>query len=302
MSGSHRYTQSVVNQIIKPHRTRGESKYMLEEIYISDICGDLENRDENGRLISINQQRAWFDEGKFRFQFPSLWYQSDCNNKAIGLRDIKLQPESVTFMIKLHAMKRDSQTQRYNEHVAFDIYLQFLPDTTVYEILSSISTRFEERARIDCPNDKLRMKWSYNPRKSEAGLEIKSDDRRYAADTWKMYIDNVTSFDGECSFFECFNTTAEYIATMTNAFTFNDVWNRQSLFVHASFVNGTSFQVLGQSAEFYPKPSKMYRFNGNSPDFYFELSYDGIHPQRHRFASFVIQLTYIFNDADYMAE
>ena len=67
-------------------------------------------------------------------------------------------------------------------------------------------------------------------------------------------------------------------------------------------MNGTSFQFLGRNGEFYPKPSKMYRFNGNSPDFYFELSYDGIHPVKSRFARFIVQLAFIYNDADYMAE
>ena len=68
-------------------------------------------------------------------------------------------------------------------------------------------------------------------------------------------------------FIELLNTTYKYLSTIRDSFYFNNVWNRESLFVHASFVNGTSFQVLGKSGEFYPKPSKMYRFNGNSPDF-----------------------------------
>ena len=29
---------------MKPHRTRGESKYMLEEIYFSDLCGSIEKK------------------------------------------------------------------------------------------------------------------------------------------------------------------------------------------------------------------------------------------------------------------
>ena len=302
MSGSHRYTQSVVNQIIKPHRTRGESKYMLEEIYISDICGDLENRDDSGRLISINPQRAWFDDGKFRFQFPSLWYQSNCNNKAIGLRGIKLQPECVAFLIKVHIMKRDSRTGEFSEFDTLDIYQQFLPETTIQEILSNIALYFLNWAVEYHPDEKLQLEWSYNAKRSQAKLSIWSRDQRYNPDTWQMFIDIDHEFESECGFLECFNTTDDYLRQIRKEFVFDNVWNRRSLFVHASFVTGTSFQVLGENGEWYHKPSKMYRFNGNSPDFYFELSYDGIHPQRHRFARFVIQLSYIFNDADYMAE
>ena len=304
MSGSHRYTQSVVNQIIKPHRTRGESKYMLEEIYISDICGDLENRDDSGRLISINPQRAWFDEGKFRFQFPSLWYQSNCNNKAIGLRGIKLKPESVAFKLKIQLYKYNLQESRYDKYgELFEPFCQFLPDDNIMEILSEIATTFCSWADRLHPEEGLRLVWSYNTRTSEATLHLYSENQQDKDETWfKMIIRPDDKVKGECDFLECFDTSTEYLEDMKDKFTFTNVWDRRSLFVHASFVTGTSFQVLGESGDVFPKPSKMYRFNGNSPDFYFELSYDGMHPQRHRFARFVIQLAYIFNDADYMAE
>ena len=48
--------QSVINSIMKPHRTRGESKYMLEEIYFSDLCGDIENKDDNGAVIGVSHK------------------------------------------------------------------------------------------------------------------------------------------------------------------------------------------------------------------------------------------------------
>lgn len=303
MSGSHRYTQSVVNQIIKPHRTRGESKYMLEEIYISDICGDLENRDEKGEVIGINPQRAWFDDGKFRFQFPSLWYQSDCNNKAIGLRGIKLKPESVAFKLKIQLYKYNIQQSRYDKYgELFEPFCQFLPDDNIMEILSELSSKFRDWSARKHRNDHLYLIWQYDTRQSRAGLKLHTNHSSYNEDTFQMTIELDNTLNAECGFLECFNTTAEYLRGQKGEFVFDNVWNRRSLFVHASFVTGTSFQVLGENGEWYHKPSKMYRFNGNSPDFYFELSYDGIHPQRHRFARFVIQLAYIFNDADYMAE
>ena len=67
-SRNHAVRRSVVDSVMKPHRTRGESKYMLEEIYFSDLCGDIENKDANGEIIGINPQKAWYDNGKYRFQ------------------------------------------------------------------------------------------------------------------------------------------------------------------------------------------------------------------------------------------
>ena len=97
-------------------------------------------------------------------------------------------------------------------------------------------------------------------------------------------------------------TQATKNADGTKEYVFNNVWNREFLFVHASFVNGTSFNYLGRSGEFYPKPSKMYRFGGSSQQFYFELSYDGRTPIRERLGVFTIDLAFIYHDKDYQAE
>ena len=276
---------------------------MLEEIYFSDICGDLENKNEKGEVIGINPQRAWFDNGKFRFQFPSLWYESTCNNKAIGLRCIVLKPESVSLAYTIEVWKLETSGGRYAPLDALYMLLHFPPNIDIMEILSEIATTFCSWADRLHPEEGLRLVWSYNTRTSEATLHLYSENQQYKDETWfKMIIRPDDKVKGECDFLECFNTSTEYLEDMKDKFTFTNVWDRRSLFVHASFVTGTSFQVLGESRDVFPKPSKMYRFNGNSPDFYFELSYDGMHPQRHRFARFVIQLAYIFNDADYMAE
>ena len=79
-------------------------------------------------------------------------------------------------------------------------------------------------------------------------------------------VDTDYEDESQCGIIELLNTTYEYLDTIRTEFEFQNVWNRESLFVHASFVNGTSFQVLSKNGEFYTKPSKMYRFNGNSPD------------------------------------
>ena len=292
---------------MKPHRTRGESKYMLEEIYFSDLCGDIENKDANGEIIGINPQKAWFDNGKYRFQFPSLWYQSTCNNKAIGLRSIELVPDSVSFGISVTFYRRNTEQSEY-EQVGriFYVQQQFLPNTTLMEIMSSVvqAIRTEKSRNSDLKNLPFNVLWMYNYKTSQAEFLIHAGGQVNDPEKYVMNfaVDVVDERVSQCGFYECFNTTEEYMKTPKRRFEFNNVWNRKDIFVHASFVNGTSFQFLGKNGEFYTKPSKMYRFNGNSPDFYFELSYDGIHPQKHKFARFIVQLAFIYNDADYMAE
>ena len=304
---NHAVRRSVVDSVMKPHRTRGESKYMLEEIYFSDLCGDIENKDENGEVIGINPQKAWFDNGKYRFQFPSLWYQSTCNNKAVGLRSIDLSPDAVSFGLDVIFYERATAESSYASIGTITLISQYSPYTDIMEIISDVALRLKGsiNERDSLKNKGIGVFWGYNYRDSSAMFEVSSVI--YPGDPDRFLIefevrDDFEFSNPECGFFECFNTTADFLAGKRRIYEFKNVWNRQWLFVHASFVNGTSFQFLGKNGEFYPKPSKMYRFNGNSPDFYFELSYDGIHPLQHRFARFAVQLTYIYNDADYMAE
>ena len=281
---------------------------MLEEIYFSDLCGSAVNMDANGKFIGINPQKAWFDDGKYRFQFPSLWYQSTCNNKAIGLRSITLVPDAVRFRTKVHLYRNTSEDPEtppvWHEMYSFTVTFHAEPNSGILYVISEFMLRIKNyvERHYMTKNEPIEFEWYYNYRDRELYVSIhhkETMDDRYAL---RFEVD--TSFDDEspCGMMELLNTTYDYLNTIRSDFEFHEVWNRESLFVHASFVNGTSFQVLGKNGEFYTKPSKMYRFNGNSPDFYFELSYDGIHPMRSRFARFIVELAYIYNDADYMAE
>ena len=297
---------SVINSIMKPHRTRGESKYMLEEIYFSDLCGSIEKKDKGQQTIDINPQKAWFHNGQYRFQFPSLWYQSTCNNKAIGLRSIKLVPDSVRFKTTVVVYKNISQEEgviEWDEIKRFDILIHELPDAGIMPILSDMLRLIQSEVERLLPNEYMDFLWYYNYKDRTVDIEIR-DSRTNHLGVYGVgfHVDQDFEDESQCGMLELLNTTTTYLIDPKSQFTFLDVWNRESLFVHASFVNGTSFQVLGTNGEFYTKPSKMYRFNGNSPEFYFELSHDGIHPVKHRFARFIVQLSFIYNDADYMAE
>ena len=83
---------------------------------------------------------------------------------------------------------------------------------------------------------------------------------------------------------------------------FPNTWNRRYCFLHASFVTGTSFQYLGRSGDFYPKPSKMYQFTGNSTDFTLAVSFDGKQPVNTNEITFIVELAYIYSTGEYMAE
>ena len=82
---------SNAKRIISTKATRGENRYMLEEVYFSDIVQEDEAINNIHQASSTpNPYRAYKDaSGYFHYQFPSLWYTSTSNNKAIGLRRIE---------------------------------------------------------------------------------------------------------------------------------------------------------------------------------------------------------------------
>lgn len=59
---------------------------------------------------------------------------------------------------------------------------------------------------------------------------------------------------------------------------FNNVWNREYFFVHASYMNLVQYNQLGRSDEIYPKPTKLTRYTSSIPDIEFWTSMNGVDP------------------------
>jgi hypothetical protein len=97
---------------------------------------------------------------------------------------------------------------------------------------------------------------------------------------------------------------ASYIGSHVNiSWEFPDVWDReeQHLFFHASFVNHTQFNYLGQQGDFYPKPSKIYTADNLPMECYFWVSFDCMTPVELKFEEFIIELAFIIDSTDYQS-
>lgn len=69
--------------------SKGVNKYVNDEIYNSQACfNSVDGKPAN------NPQGAYYIDGKYYFDFPSIWYNSNSVNKAIGLRSINIYPRS----------------------------------------------------------------------------------------------------------------------------------------------------------------------------------------------------------------
>ena len=157
--------KSVIDSIVKPYRTRGESKYMVEEIYFSDVCRNyIKESSYSSGITNINPQNANFDNGRFIFQLPALWYQSTCNNKAIGLRSIKLLADSVAFKVKVEIYDVDVPNIPY---YSFDVNIQ-CHKAPITEILSSLVMHINDAVQKASKQtefvflESVRFYWTYS--------------------------------------------------------------------------------------------------------------------------------------------
>jgi anthranilate synthase/phosphoribosyltransferase len=83
---------------------------------------------------------------------------------------------------------------------------------------------------------------------------------------------------------------------------FLNVWDRENLFIHASFVTYTSRQYLGRGGEFYYKPSKIYYFGNSSQQFYLWVSFNGIDKVKLYYENFIIELALLLDSKHYQSE
>ena len=297
--------KSNVSQVLSGKPSRGLNKYMLEEIFFSESCFNTD---------AYNPQNARFENGKYYFNLPDFWYNHLSNNKAIALRKIDLRAETLNLQMNITIKRQVAGSSGQPGSKTFPVGVVVQPNMTTFSILQNICRQINA---MIAPNGK--SKWSsntdktvelvpfYNYETSTATIEMK---RVYEAKPETHYFSfqfSDLNKDAEF-FFKTKNTDLPAYIECTTAkdgtmkYEFKNIWNREFLFVHASFVNGTSFNYLGRSGEFYPKPSKMYRFGGSSQQFYFELSYDGRTPIKDRIGVFTIDLAFIYHDKDYQAE
>jgi hypothetical protein len=80
---------------------------------------------------------------------------------------------------------------------------------------------------------------------------------------------------------------------------FENVWNRESLFIHASFVTYTRGGYLGRDGEFYDTLTKVYPDDGQN-FFSLWMSTDGYHITEVPYYDFIVELTFIIDSDDYM--
>lgn len=288
-----------VSYIMSGKEGRGVNRYMLEEVYFSKSA-------DEGRRDIPNPQNCYYDDttGRWYYDYPAMWYNNISGNKAIGLRKIDVFAESlfIQFTVKVTGVSKDKgETQ----DIHFTFTRRFEVSDTTSEIIRNIQewlagewkAGLEDVLNLNVAynTDKTQLIWEFTPR-----LTSEQSDFNWGVQFLSCSDDMKKWLNCDLGAFSVVKPTKE--ANGTLKFSCPDVWNREFLFLHASFVTGTSFNYLGRSGEFYPKPSKMYQAAPSSQQFYFQVSFNGRTPVKFKNVSFIVDIAYIYYDKDYKAE
>ena len=322
-------------RIMSTNTTRGENRYMLEEVYFSDIVQEDEAINNIHQASSSpNPYRAYKDaSGYFHYQFPSLWYSSVSNNKAIGLRRIetRARAKNITLMLKISRRLPGEEEKPYEK----SFNLHFLESSDIDAIMSTMCLMFNQFIATSLENNRFKahnrcytftIHYRYDNSTNEAmfyAIRSNVDENGFEILDWTNAGFSFEIIGVNDDFKTTFNMSQEikqhkktvgsdelgitdifdiFDSYDTVSYKFDNVWNRRYCFIHASFVSGTSFNYLGRSDDFYPKPSKMYKATGNTTDFTLAISYNGYQPVRTSEISFIVELAYIYTTGDYHGE
>ena len=300
-------------QILSGYEGPGVNQYMLEEVYFSDVCIDepSSGTDEK-KEFHLNPQNARYVNGKYYFDYPALWYESVCNNKAIGLRRIDCFAKSLDMHFTAY-VKRKAATGTEEDPRKLNVIVTAGRNDSIDKILSTICAQLNSHFRNSDtwntdPKDYPEFHYNYDIDTQKARIWLEPVLGSKTAKKWAFYLEKYNDDFANAFNIEIGDKTypeepAEPTTRLngTTELVFK-AWSRQDAFLHASFVSGTSFNYLGRSGEFYTKPSKMYPWHGNTREFWLEVSSDGKKPRAIPHLKFIVELCYIYNDRHYKAQ
>jgi hypothetical protein len=175
---------------------------------------------------------------------------------------------------------------------------------SIEDVLGSIVTTLNEQIRryqVKTPSDNPEawpnFLYSYNNVTNDVSIE-------YQVAEPMDYTFTVRLVSADPDFFKVMNYNGDRSAMLgeKTKWEFHNVWNRKDLFIHASFVNYSSFNYLGRNGEFYQKPSKIYDFAHQPIGFYFQISFDGMHFTELYYENFIVELCMILDSKKYQGE
>jgi hypothetical protein len=270
---------------------RGVPTSLAEEMFQARECDGtrFQSREADGSLRAMHE--GLYDSGRYCFKFPPVWNQATLN-KRIAVRRIDTPANDYLFFLTFQVEYEDVE-----EETAIQEWVVSVPSNySIHEALGAIMTQSRKTPWESLPDGKVApvlyaiyqmyaVEFTFVDQDSDLSFSITATQ-----DFWTMMnVADLTKVGGE-------GNGTPFAATHK----FPNVWDRKTLFLHASFVTDTTAGYLGRGGEFYPKPSKMYR-HGNYADFFVETSLDGYHKVPMPYENWIVELSLILDADEYQS-
>ena len=239
----------------------------------------------------------------YQFEYPLKWSGDQSTQKVIGIRRISYKPTSIDLAVRFIVSGMN-----------LDLILVFTDQNTFEECINKLVVELNEL--LIANNSQIRAISSY---KKELGtIELRFDnDTNYVSFNVDFPFGYDSVYDGtqdmyndeqyihyKVEFLKLFNqavnkTNVDDLWALRNAsnivtLTFDNVWNRDSFYCHASFSDSPK-QIIGINHDFWSTPSVFYDYSDNSNDFNVYFTTDTVHRILPRNGVMLIQISYIFN-------
>ena len=243
----------------------------------------------------------------YRFGYPSHWLSNPSERKMIGLRSLHVTPSPHIFFGEFNIYL---DVNPYTNIGSIELNYSVTQSNNLEEIIALLSRDILESQFIKTEDPltyyQLKLVHKYDPSTRKLSLEVV--DRVDPINKYQFAI--TPDFSDPVEFLKFLNqyptdpnddtTYTGYDLLTTYGLnhptekTFDNVWDRETLFFHASF-SSSRRQLIGRNKDFWTTPSKKYFFRDSTNDFYVTFSTDGVHKIFPYHCNFYLELTFILN-------
>ena len=268
--------------MLKPDRkyTNQASKIMFEESFMRADSRDTYNDASTG----IN------------FDYPIQFASNKSAKKMIGLRNLSITPTIHTIRLYVQMYLADGLTTIGDD---CDIEWTISEANNLEEILHLFT-------EIDPGVEGYAFGYSFNPStgqvqlygydvtdpKTHLPIEFTDPERDDTKATPQEIYPNFTSFLKFLNQETGATNNVNLSSTTTKSFT--GCWNRETLFIHASFASSHR-RLIGRNNDFWQTPSKKYEFSSSTNDFNIFFTTDGQTRIFPLYCQFYFEISFILN-------
>ena len=239
--------------------TERASKLIYEEVYFNS-CMTEDNYDS---------------ASGFRLKYPELFSANNSQDKSIAPRKIRIIPSA-------HQLKFDITIPTQIAPDIFSIQIDVTPENTTQEVLNEMKRQLKEQTEdydliydYDTMSGHLNLTINNGVPFFYLDFENDSDEEQL----WKFFNQRRSPGFGQAN-------------AMINSIELDNCWNRDYLYVHASFSN-SRYHYLCTSNDDWESPSKLFYDNVFGYDFFVYFTTNGITKIIPYYANKLIELSFV---------